>query len=56
MCIKLTKEGTKKFFEMLKQPDPARDEILKESIGISSNEQRSRFGKERFYVNFKLKS
>ncbi len=55
-CIELTKEGTKKFFEMLKQPNPARDRIIEESKGISTPEQRQKFGKERVYVDFKLKS
>ena len=56
MCIELTDEGTKEFFKILKEPNPARDKIIEESKGISTPEQRQKFGKERVYVNFKLKT
>ena len=50
----LTDEGTKAFFDLLKQPNPARDRISEESKGISTSDQRAKFGKERVYVNFVL--
>jgi len=53
--LELTDEGTKALFELLEKPDPKRDEIIQKALRVSNKEQRSKFGKERVYVDFKLK-
>jgi len=51
----LTEEGSRKFSEMIRKPNPTATEALKEEKKIISEEQLEKFGKEPVNVMIPLK-
>ena len=58
MGYALTREGSKKFFKLMAQPNPKAVETLrrgKETLAQLSPEDRAKFGKEPVRMVFKIK-